>query len=271
MANPVIAKIQLFVRSGASDDDGAIATTSLNSIYATLKIIPRVDFFSAIVHNSDMDNNTVIGKDDVTKYRAAQDLHQQALRRGVLDDVSNLLVREGPTALSMRRIAQLVGCSTTVLYTMFGNKQGLVDQLYLRGFGMLRQALEAVPHPGNSQEYIYALCCAYREFALGHSTYYAIMFLKVIPEYSPPDSSRQLGLESFRLMVQTVQDCIDPQSEAGDEAWEIARIFWASLHGHVGLELSGYFNYPGVSPQHLLERALQAVVNQLLPPRDNVQ
>ena len=69
-------------------------------------------------------------------------------------------MREGPNALSMRRIAQLVGCSTTVLYNMFGNKQGLVDELYLRGFDMLRQCIEAVSYPGNARDYIYALCYA---------------------------------------------------------------------------------------------------------------
>jgi len=47
-----------------------------------------------------MDSHTV------TNYRTAQDLHQQALRQGILDDASNLLLREGLQALSMRRIAQ---------------------------------------------------------------------------------------------------------------------------------------------------------------------
>ncbi|MEN9568246.1 MAG: hypothetical protein RLZZ69_3442, partial [Cyanobacteriota bacterium] len=42
-------------------------------------------------------------------------------------------------------------------------------------------------------------------------------------------------------------------------------------HGHVGLELMGYFNYPGVSPQQILEQALQALLNQLLPTMDNTQ
>ncbi|KAB8316192.1 TetR/AcrR family transcriptional regulator [Tolypothrix campylonemoides VB511288] len=216
-----------------------------------------------------MKNNSVINNSGVTNYRVAQQQHQQTLRRRVLDDASNLLVREGPTALTMRRIAQLVGCSTTVLYTMFGSKQGLVDELYLRGFDILGQALEAVPYPGNSRDYIYALCHAYRGFALSNSTYYSIMFLKVIPAYTPSDTNRLLGQENFQLLVQSVQDSIAPGNVPGDDAWEIARIIWATLHGHVGLELVGYFDYPGLSPQQRLERALQAVVDKLLPTTDS--
>lgn len=203
------------------------------------------------------------------KYRITQELHQQELRQGILDDTSDLLMQEGATALSMRRIAQLVGCSTTVIYTMFGNKQGLVDELYLRGFDMVRQALEAVSRPEIPQDYIYDLCNAYLNFALTHPTYYAIMFLKVMPEYVPSETNRQLGQKSFQLLVNAVQDCIAPGPNPEDEAWEIARIIWAIVHGHVGLELAGHFDYPGVSPQQMLERSLQAIVEQLLSPSNH--
>jgi AcrR family transcriptional regulator len=215
-----------------------------------------------------MDKNIVTGKNSVTNYRNAQDLHQQELRKGILDDTSDLLMREGTTALSMRRIAQLVGCSTTVLYTMFGNKQGLVDELYLRGFDMLRQTLEAVPRCDYPQDYIHALCGAYRNFALAHSTYYAIMFLKIMPEYTPSKANLESGEKSLQLLADAVQDCVVPRLISENEAWEIARIIWATIHGHVGLELAGHFDHPGVSPQQMLNRALQAVVEQFLLTSD---
>jgi AcrR family transcriptional regulator len=217
-----------------------------------------------------MDKNTVTDRNSVTNYRSAQDLHQQELRKGILDDTSDLLMREGATALSMRRIAQLVGCSTTVLYTMFGSKRGLVDELYLRGFEMMRQALEAIPRSDHPQDYICALCGAYRNFALAHSTYYAIMFLKIVPEYTPSKANLQLGEKSLQLLVDAVQDCVASRLISKNEAWEIARIVWATVHGHVGLELGGHFDYPDVSPQQMLNRALQAVLEQFLPTSDRI-
>lgn len=207
----------------------------------------------------------------VTNFRAAQEQHQQKLRQGILDDASSLLMQEGANALTMRRIADTVGCSTTVLYTMFNNKQGLVDELYLRGFEMLQQHLEAVSPSGSLKNYIYALCHAYRNFAIANQTYYSIMFLKVIPEYTPGETNRKLGTASLKLLAQAIQDGLNLTGEPKieDEAWEIARVIWATVHGHVGLELMNYFNYSEVSAQQILERALQALVKELLPNLDN--
>lgn len=197
----------------------------------------------------------------VTNFRVAKEQQQQKLREGILDDVSNLLMQEGANAITMRRVADTVGCSTTVLYTMFRNKQGLVDELYLRGFDMLRESLKAVSRTDDLRNYIYALCLTYRNFALTNPTYYSIMFFKVIPEYAPGEANLKLGQSSIELLVQAIRDCISDEGEA----WEIARIIWATVHGHLGLELTGYFNYSGLSPQQMLERALQGLVNELLP------
>ena len=212
--------------------------------------------------------NTVMKPDKITNFRAAKEQHQQKLRQGILDDVSSLLVKEGANALTMRRIADTVGCSTTVLYTMFRNKQGLVNELYLRGFDILRQSLKAVSYPGNQKDYIYLLCLSYRDFALSNPTYYSIMFFKVIPEYTPGKTNLKLGQSSIELLVQAIKDCMTNKPEVEDKAWEIARVIWATVHGHVGLELTGYFNYLKVSPQPMLERALQALVNELLPTNE---
>ncbi|MGD1897879.1 MAG: TetR/AcrR family transcriptional regulator [Phormidesmis sp.] len=198
-----------------------------------------------------------------TTYRIAQKQHQQALRQGVLDDASNLLMKEGPAALSMRRIAKLVGCSTMTLYTLFGNKQGVVDQLYLRGFELLRQALESVPHTGAPLDYVWALCYAYRQFAMDNSSYYAIMFANPVPEYTPPEASRQTGEKGFILLVQAVQGCrvVSPITQA--ESWDIARMIWATLHGHVSLALAKHFDEVTL-PASLLERSLKTIFDTLL-------
>lgn len=207
----------------------------------------------------------------VENFRAAQEQHQQNLRQGILDDASSLLVQEGANALTMRRIAETVGCSTTVLYTMFGNKQGLVDELYLRGFDILQQYLEAVSYMGSLRNYIYALCHAYRNFAIANQTYYSIAFLKVIPEYTPGETNIKLGQASLKLLAQAIQDCLTGEEKSEDEAWEIARVIWATVHGHVGLEMMNYFNSSHISAPQILERALQALVNELLPDLDNGQ
>ncbi|MFD0660124.1 TetR/AcrR family transcriptional regulator [Thermocatellispora tengchongensis] len=67
-----------------------------------------------------------------TAYEKAQLAGQNAVRTAILDAAIRLLADEGPAALTVRRISGDVGCSTKVIYTMFGGKDGLVEALWRR-------------------------------------------------------------------------------------------------------------------------------------------
>jgi AcrR family transcriptional regulator len=63
-----------------------------------------------------------------------------------------------------------VGCSTTVLFTMFGGKEGLADALYREGFERLTRRLERVPDEDPLAR-LGALGHAYRANALAERAY----------------------------------------------------------------------------------------------------
>ena len=88
-----------------------------------------------------MYRNSVTKRNVVTNYQEERSRGREALRRGLLDAAGRLLVEEGPGALSMRRISRQVNCSTKVLYTMFGGKRELVEELWLEGFDRLRRSV----------------------------------------------------------------------------------------------------------------------------------
>jgi AcrR family transcriptional regulator len=69
---------------------------------------------------------------------------QDAKRTALLEIAISILEQEGAPALSMRRIAEQAGCSTTMLYTLFGGKDELVNALYLEGFRRLENVLHTV-------------------------------------------------------------------------------------------------------------------------------
>src|SRR5918995_6750313 len=123
-----------------------------------------------------------------TPYERAQRKGQEALRRALLDAASGLLLEEGPGALTMRRVAGAVGCSTTVLYTMFGGKEGLADALYQEGFERLRRWLEAVADDDPPAR-LRTLADAYRANALAERAYYGVMFQQALPGFRPSAAS----------------------------------------------------------------------------------
>lgn len=65
-------------------------------------------------------------------YREAKRAGRDAVAEGLLELADARLAAEGPTGLSMRRLANAAGCSTMVFYTAFGTKAGLVEALAAR-------------------------------------------------------------------------------------------------------------------------------------------
>jgi AcrR family transcriptional regulator len=184
---------------------------------------------------------------------------KEAMRRGLLDIASTLLEQEGPQALSMRRIAEQAGCSTMVLYTLFGGKDGLAKGLYLEGFRRLQEALENVKEK-NGLEQLKSLNRTYRKVALQNPTYYAVMFERPIPEYRPSDEDKQKAWESLQPLIQTIQRCIDQKIFKKNHAEMMAMELWTIAHGLVSVELSGYFPGQTTLADEMHEKALEDMI-----------
>jgi AcrR family transcriptional regulator len=155
----------------------------------------------------------------------------------LLTAAHRLLAGEGPEALTVRRIAAEAGMSTMNVYSRFGGKDGVLDELHRDGFERLITAIEVVPHTSDRIGDLVAVAHAYREFAVSNPRYYEIMFGTFSTGPSP---SRQLpdGLERYVVRLEQavaddlieLPDGLDPRATA---VW-----MWALCHGMVSLELN---------------------------------
>jgi AcrR family transcriptional regulator len=206
---------------------------------------------------------------DLTPYELAQRRGQEALRRALLDGASGLLVAEGPGALTMRRVAAVAGCSTTVLYTMFGAKEGLADALYREGFERLRGRLEAVPG-GDPMARLAALAQAYRDNALAERAYYGVMFQQAIPGFRAPAASLAAAGASLEVLNRAVGDAMAAGVLRPGDPRAVAEVLWAAVHGAVSLELAGHFPDPEVAADRfrtLASAAIGPFLSHPLTPR----
>src|SRR3954468_7382716 len=119
----------------------------------------------------------------------------------LLDAALRLLQERGPGALRIRDVAEAAEQSTMGVYTHFGSKQGLLEQLYLHGFSRLEQRLNAVPSAGNGRQELVTFALAYREFALDNEALYGLMFERAAPDFVPSDESRMAGLATFEMLA----------------------------------------------------------------------
>ena len=219
---------------------------------------------------TDREATTVPGGAGRSPYQLAQRRGQEALRWALLDGAGGLLVAEGPGALTMRRVAGVAGCSTTVLYTMFGGKEGLADALYREGFERLRARLEAVPEGGDPLARLRELARAYRENALAERAYYGVMFQRAIPGFEPSAASLAVAGASLDVLARAVGAAMDAGALRSGDPRAVAEVLWAAVHGAVSLELAGHFPDPGVAGdrfQTLTGAAILPFLPDLATPR----
>ncbi|MET8866241.1 TetR/AcrR family transcriptional regulator [Nonomuraea sp. NPDC004580] len=201
-----------------------------------------------------------------TPYQQAQREGQSVVRAAVLDAAKLLLVSEGPAALTVRRIAAEAGCSTKVIYTLFGGKDGLSEALWLEGFARLEQRLLAVPHEEGPLDRLMAVLGAYRAYALAEPDYYRVMFLGALPGFRAGEEATRTAKHTFGLLVASVAACLEAGELTGGAAAEIADLLWMAVHGAVSLEIMSYFEEADASPRYRL--LCTSVLTRFLPAHD---
>jgi AcrR family transcriptional regulator len=158
----------------------------------------------------------------------------------LIDEGARLLVQEGPGGLSLRKVAAAAGVSTMPVYTLFGDKRGLLTAMHREAFKRLGATLREVRYTDNALAYLGMLGLAYREAALRSPNLYALMFGHEVAEVEPDEEGRHAAEEAYRPLVEAVLLC---QGEGvlvpGEDPERIALHLWAVSHGMISLELIG--------------------------------
>jgi AcrR family transcriptional regulator len=149
-----------------------------------------------------------------------------------------LLEVDGPSALTVRRIAAAAGMSTMNVYSRFGGKDGVIDELYCEGFQRLHTYGTKRPTSVDPIAKFRAPGVEYRDFALAHRGFFSLMFMGPIPGYVPSAVANRVALDRFDELTARISEMIDAGEVAKGNPHDVAASHWATCHGHVGLEIS---------------------------------
>ena len=191
----------------------------------------------------------------------AADRRRVAQRATLLDAASEMLMRGGPDAISLRKLAAKVGTSTMAVYTAFGGKEGLIAALFEEAFDRLAAAQRSVPKSPEPLLWLEGLGRAYRRFAIDNPSYYALMISVTMPVSEAvrheepndgvPPARRISGQAAYQYLLDAVEACIAEGSLPSDvEAQMIADALWATVHGLCSLELAGFHATSGEAEAH---------------------
>jgi AcrR family transcriptional regulator len=197
--------------------------------------------------------------------RTPEDRAELATR--LIDEAGRILSAEGAAALSLRRLATASGTSTMAVYTLFGDKQGLVAAMYREGFTRLGDRVrEAAKTSDDPLTALAQLGVAYREAALANPHLYDLMFGRPIPTFAPDPETQAVADAAYRPLVDAVQRCLDAGALVRGEAERIAFYLWAVTHGMVSLELAGHTSGTAAEREAAYVDALALSSVPFLPP-----
>jgi AcrR family transcriptional regulator len=192
--------------------------------------------------------------------------HDENLRLRLLDEGARLLASEGPAALTTRGLAERAQTSSSAVYTLFGDKSGLVGAMFVEGFRRLARRFAEVQRTSDPRADLAALSQAFRANALANPHLYDLMFGKPFPGFAPDDEEAREALGTFQALVDAVQRCRDEGVIGTAEPLEVALVLFGMVHGLASLELKGWLGGPEQADQ-LWEIANRMALHGLQPSR----
>ncbi|HLH67937.1 MAG TPA: TetR/AcrR family transcriptional regulator [Candidatus Dormibacteraeota bacterium] len=192
--------------------------------------------------------------------------HDEALRLRLLDEGGRLLAAEGPGALTTRRLAERAGTSSSAVYSLFGDKSGLLRAMFLEGFRRLARRFAELPRTDDPGGDLIALGRAFRANALANPHLYDLMFRSPFPGLDLGGEECEEALATFQVLVSAVRRCVERKAIAPADPEDVARVLFGLVDGLAGLELRGWLGDLETAGR-CWELALSAVLRGLQPSR----
>lgn len=166
--------------------------------------------------------------------------HGDRTRAALLNVAGGILARDGVAAVTIRRVADEADTTTRAVYTLFGDKNGLLRALFREMADTMRRHHEAVPVMDDPLEEIHQLALAYRSAAREHSNLYDYYYRCMAPDGVMTDEDAALAFRSFERVLQTLHRIAESGLFADRRVEATGRQLWALVHGLASLELRGF-------------------------------
>jgi AcrR family transcriptional regulator len=176
----------------------------------------------------------------------------------------SILEKEGPEAVSMRRVASAVGITPMAIYHHFPDREALLNTVTDREFAKLLSHIQSHPLNGSVENRVTAVMEGYVDYAFKQPRVFDYVFSRV-------RSDARKYPQDFRARrsptLNPIADMLGGEMEKGflkkDEVWEVALGLWAHVHGYVMLYRAGRIDLSEKEFRKLLHRSLRRFLHGL--------
>jgi AcrR family transcriptional regulator len=160
------------------------------------------------------------------------------MRDRVLSSAVDLLGRQGVSGFTARSVARAADTSTPAVYELFGDKGGLLREVFFEGFRLLYRKLDALGASNDPRADLIGLIEAYRDFMHENPVLTQLMFSRPFADFDASRSEIEAGGSVRTLIIEHVRRCIDADVLDGDET-DIAHVLVALAQGLSAAEHAG--------------------------------
>lgn len=186
--------------------------------------------------------------------------YREVLRRAILDAAREAFVRDGYEGVSMRRLAEKLGCSHGNLYLHFKDKEALFDCLVEESFDRLAEGMRRMIESDGGRdtvELLRKMGRAYVAFGVANPSVYEFAFLLRRPGQS---DKPHVASERLRSLVRR---CLDEKQFRRVDVDVASQSLWAAVHGITSLLILRPA-FPWADRDELIGQVVDAAVDGLL-------
>lgn len=191
------------------------------------------------------------------------DHSREELQTMIVEATLHLVKQNGASKVTARQIAQAVGYTPGMLYSIFTNLQDIFLHVNEEGVQTLSSlCIEAQRKSKSPEEAIQSMGLAYLKFAEKHTHQFDLMFSR---QTQGPDAKRTSPALSGRIssLFELVEEELRKLNDsASDEQVKLgARALWSGVHGTAALGLSNQLYYDN---KHADRDIVKALINGFL-------
>lgn len=189
--------------------------------------------------------------------------HQESLRREILDAALEVLLAEGVSRFSMRRIARRIEYTPTTIYLYFKDKADLLYHLCEEVYGEILEVLESAEKKEcGPVDRLRAILRAYIDFGLARPERYRIAFMSNIAANTSFLKEGSKAYAACEIMYRMANETMEGKAIAEEDKKAAAQALWASGHGVVTL-LIDHPDFPWVDRERLIGTTIELMVEGL--------
>ena len=175
-----------------------------------------------------------------------------------------MLATDGVAGFTTRKVAEGAQTSPPAVYELFGDKAGLVREVFFEGFRLLGDVSRGCGSPPTR-----ALTCCARSRRSGSSSGTTrccaeVMFSRPFADFDPGPAELEAGAATREFIVHRVRRCIDAGIIDGDET-DIAHVLLALTQGLATQETAGWLGTSRASVDRRWDLAVHALLDGFAP------